>query len=216
MQAAKERDPICYQLLDTFALTASNWIQSRENLSCCHNRIKGPSEQLPYRLYDVLKRFLPFGGIGNIYKTNIKWNKIARISANLFYSDSYFVLNVALTLYQEGNLALRLSYILFAQGARLHIWLHLPVCNKKGQLHQPRSLLRGCFMVDIPLIYIPTWAPEGEYEPEAHCVNKALPTSPRAKTSYIHVVSYFFPYKSITFLMKENLIFLRARPYSRI
>lgn len=63
-------------------------------------------------------------------------------------------------------------------------------------------------MVDIPLIYIPTWAPKGEYEPEAHCVNKALPTSPRAKTSYIHVVSYFFPYKSITFLMKENLIFL--------
>lgn len=32
-------------------------------------------------------------------------------------------------------------------------------------------------MVDIPLIYIPTWALEGEYEPEAHCVNKALPTS---------------------------------------
>ena len=66
IQAEKGRDPICYQLLDTFALAASNWTQwggGKTYLSCCHKWIKGPSEHLPYRLYNVPKCFLPSEGI---------------------------------------------------------------------------------------------------------------------------------------------------------
>lgn len=65
--------------------------------------------------------------------------------------------------------------------------VNMPVCNKEGQLHQPHSLLRGCFMVeDILLIYVPTWAPEGAYEPETHGVDRVFNPPNGFKTLLIH------------------------------
>lgn len=57
IQAGKGRDPICYQLLDAFALTASNWAHWRGGktyLGCCHNWIKGPPEPLPHTVSYIM------------------------------------------------------------------------------------------------------------------------------------------------------------------
>lgn len=57
-----------YQLLDALTLAASNWTRRGGGgggpvSAAAETELKGSSVQLPYRLYNVLKCLLAFGGI---------------------------------------------------------------------------------------------------------------------------------------------------------